>query len=249
MVEGHLAVTRLLASPYQARSLLVADTRLARAADLVARALDAGCEVLSAPRDVVATTVGFDLHRGVVAIGVRPPAADAADILDLGPAGETDRLGAGSRPLLVVTEGVNDHENLGALFRNAAAFGVAGVLLDPTSADPLYRRSIRVSMGHVLGVPFARLPDWPEGLGRLRDAGFAVVALTPTSGATPLAAVAPSGPVAVLVGAEGPGLSAGALGAADVEARIPMAGDVDSLNVATAAAVALYHFAGLGTGD
>ena len=153
------------------------------------------------------------------------------------------------RRLLAVLEGVNDHENLGALFRNAAALGVDGVLLGPRCADPLYRRSVRVSMGHVLRVPFAALPGpWPAVAGRLRAAGLRVAALTPAPDAVPLAAAGlGSERVALLLGAEGPGLSAEALAAADVRVRIPMAPGVDSLNVATAAAVA-FHAAGRSVG-
>ena len=156
---------------------------------------------------------------------------------------------------MAVIEGLNDPENIGALFRNAAAFGVAGVLVDPTCSDPLYRRSIRVSAGHALHLPFARLAPWPAGLERVRAAGFVVCALAPhPEGRTPIAlsdlrvrlverVPAPSG-VALLVGAEGPGLSSAAMGAADEVVVIPMAPGVDSLNVATAAAVAFDRLTG-----
>src|SRR5262249_20683993 len=140
---------------------------------------------------------------------------------------------------LAVLEGINDHENLGGLFRNAAALGVNAVLLGPGCADPLYRRSVRVSMGYVLRVPFAPLRSWPRDLQALGSAGFGVVALPPAGHAVPLAEAGVSaGRVAWLLGAEGPGLSTGALGAADLAVRIPMAPGVDSLNVATAAAIA-----------
>jgi tRNA G18 (ribose-2'-O)-methylase SpoU len=144
-----------------------------------------------------------------------------------------------------VLEGLNDHENLGALFRNAAAFGVDAVLADPTTADPLYRRSVRVSLGHVLRVPWTRLPDWPDGLASLKAEGFVLVALTPSADAEPIAALAADPParVALLLGAEGPGLSGAALAAADRRVRIPIAEGVDSLNVATAAAIAFHRLA------
>jgi tRNA G18 (ribose-2'-O)-methylase SpoU len=203
-------------------------------------------------RQLMADTVGFDLHRGVVAIGRRLP--------------EPAPLAAvGASSVLLVLEGVNDHENLGALFRNARALGAGAVLMDPTTADPLYRRSIRVSLGHVLRVPFARLDPWPAGLSDLRVAGYTVVALTPDRRAAPIdepstwphewrrCAVRADrshttrggglGPVALLVGAEGGGLTAGARAVADVELRIPMVAGVDSLNVATAAAIALHRLA------
>jgi tRNA G18 (ribose-2'-O)-methylase SpoU len=141
---------------------------------------------------------------------------------------------------LVVLEGVGDHENLGALFRNAAAFGVDGVVIGPGCSDPLYRRSVRVSMGHVLAVPFTTATDWPGTLDMLRDKGFKVLALTPRADAVALNEVSLDGPVALLLGSEGPGLTDQAINAADMAVRIPMAGGVDSLNVATAGAVAFY---------
>jgi tRNA G18 (ribose-2'-O)-methylase SpoU len=158
-------------------------------------------------------------------------------------------LVAGARRLLVL-EAVNDHENIGALFRNAAAFGVDAVVLDPTTSDPLYRRSTRVSLGHVLMVPFARVADgdWPAALDELRTLGFTTLALTPAADAEPLGRVVVEAPdrVALVLGAEGPGLTAGALAATDRRVRIPMAPGVDSVNVATAAAIALAALYGIG---
>jgi tRNA G18 (ribose-2'-O)-methylase SpoU len=184
-----------------------------------------------ASAEVMAEVVGFHLNRGVLA------AADRA------PQPTVDALAAGAHRLAVL-EGVGDHENLGALFRNAAAFGIDGVLLGAGCADPLYRRSVRVSMGHVLRVPFRTLDAWPEGLDGLRRHGFRVVALTPRRSAIPLAELpGAERRLALLFGSEGPGLSEAAIAAADVTARIPMTGDVDSLNVATAAAVAFYAVA------
>jgi tRNA G18 (ribose-2'-O)-methylase SpoU len=137
-------------------------------------------------------------------------------------------------------EGVGDHENLGSIFRNAAALGVDGVLLGPGCADPLYRRSVRVSMGHVLRVPFSTVPDLDTGLDVLRAAGHRVLALTPRATATPISRVHSTERDTVLLGSEGPGLTDEALRGADEQVRIPMAGGVDSLNVATAAAV-VFH--------
>ncbi|MDQ3576738.1 MAG: RNA methyltransferase, partial [Actinomycetota bacterium] len=151
---------------------------------------------------------------------------------------------------LVVLEGVGDHENLGAIFRNAAALGVDGVLLGPGCSDPLYRRSVRVSMGHVLAVPFASIEPWPEGINWLRDKGFRTLALTPALSAVPLSdAVTPGERVALLLGSEGPGLTAATIEAADTAVRIPMSGGVDSLNVATAGAVAFYALSVAAEGD
>jgi tRNA G18 (ribose-2'-O)-methylase SpoU len=223
IAEGVPVVQRLLGSPYPVRAVLGVPARLAALAGELAT-LDA--PVYQASADVMARTVGFHLNRGVLAAADRAPEPAAAELL------------AGARRVLAL-EGVNDHENLGALFRNAAALGVDAVLLGPRCADPLYRRSVRVSMGHVLRVPFARAP-----LAALRAAGLPVLALTPHPSAVPLSTVDSSRPrAALLVGAEGPGLSAAALALADEHVRIPMASGVDSLNVATAAAIALHHLA------
>ncbi len=233
IVESPLAVEALAASPHATatRSLLVGEHRLERMAPVAAALAAAGAAVYTASAEVLEVTAGFALHRGVVAAVARPAPADPAALL------------AGARTVLAV-EGVNDHENLGVLFRNAAAFGVDAVLLDPTCADPWYRRSVRVSMGHVLGVPHARAAAWPRELVGLADEGWRVLALTP--GAPTLVHTIPHpGPderVVVLVGAEGPGLAAATLATPGLEpVRIAMASGVDSLNVATAAAVALGH--------
>jgi tRNA G18 (ribose-2'-O)-methylase SpoU len=228
VVEGRFALGVLLDSAYPVRSVLVAERKAARIRDLVADR----APVLVAPDDDLASITGFPFHRGVLAAADRLPLPAVRDVV------------AGAR-LLAVAEGLGDHENLGALFRNAAALGVDGVLLDPTTADPLYRRSVRVSVGHVLRVPWTRWPvlaDWPAGLAELRSAGFVVAALTPAPDAEPLARLAADRPerVALVVGAEGPGLTDAALAAADRRVRIPIAPGVDSLNVATAAAIAFY---------
>ena len=228
IAEGLVVIRHLLRSPYRVRSLLLTARRLeALAGDL--DGLDTPVYVGS--QEVVNAVSGFHLHRGALASAHREPLSDAACL-------------AAGADLVVVTEGMNDHENLGALFRNAAGFGAGAVVLDPASADPLYRRSIRVSMGHVLRVPFARAARWPGVLDDLRELGFEVLALTPSADAEDLAAVEPRPRQALVVGAEGPGLSEAALAAAGRRVRIPMAAGVDSLNVATAAAVALHHLAG-----
>jgi len=178
--------------------------------------------VLVAELDLMRQVTGFDIHRGAIAAAVRPPERSVDDVVR-------------TATTVAVLEGVNDLENLGALFRNAAAFGVDGVVLDPTTADPLARRAVRVSLGHVLAVPHARLHDWPDGLDRL---GMDVVALTPHADDT---TIPDGGRVALLLGAEGPGLSDAALVRAGRRVRIPMASGIDSLNVATAAAIAFHQ--------
>jgi tRNA G18 (ribose-2'-O)-methylase SpoU len=147
---------------------------------------------------------------------------------------------------VVVLEDVNDHTNVGAIFRNAAAFGMDAVLLSPRCADPLYRRSIKVAMGAVFSVPWTRMDDWYSGPVLLRDAGFRVLALTPAVDAADIGSVVLGERVALLLGAEGDGLSSRWLDAADERVHIPMSGDVDSLNVAAATAIACYVVAASG---
>ncbi len=225
-VEGRLSIEALLASRFVVRSIFVAEEHVQRVASM----LDTDVPIFTMPARAMEQVSGVHFHRGVLAVAERPQLPTV------------DELVAGARRLLVL-EQVNDHENIGALFRNAAAFGVDGVVLDPTTTDPLYRRSTRVSLGHVLRVPFARVPDggWPAALHELRSAGVTVAALTPAADAVPLGRLAAEPPerVALLVGAEGPGLSAEAMAACDLRVRIPMAAGVDSVNVATAAAIAL----------
>ncbi|MFZ6003536.1 MAG: TrmH family RNA methyltransferase [Actinomycetota bacterium] len=225
-VEGRLSIEALLESPYEVRSLFVAEEHVARVASLVHT--EAPIFTMSAAQ--MAEVTGVHFHRGVLAVAERPQLPPVADLLR-------------DAKVVVVLEAVNDHENIGALFRNAAAFGVDAVVLDPTATDPLYRRSTRVSLGHVLRVPFARVDEgeWPAALGGMRDQGFTTVALTPSHDAETLGALLADRPdrVALVLGAEGPGLSTAALDATDRRVRIPMAPGVDSVNVATAAAIVL----------
>lgn len=231
IAEGTVVVRRLIDSRYPIRALLGVSRRYEElAADLQRQT----APFYIATPELMAEVVGFHLNRGVLA---------TADRIHCAAAGE---LSSGSR-MVAVLEGVGDHENLGAIFRNAAALGVDAVLLGPGCADPLYRRSVRVSMGTVLRVPFAQdLGDIDALLAMLRRQGFTVVALTPGGDALPLSEAGLAGRrVAVVLGAEGPGLSPTALAAADVRVRIPMTAGVDSLNVATAGAIvfaALYSF-------
>jgi tRNA G18 (ribose-2'-O)-methylase SpoU len=231
VAEGRLVVRRLLAqSRLTARSVLVTEPALAALADV----LDGrpGLPVFVVPQPVINDITGFNIHRGCLAIGERPEPGDWRAI-----AGE----------LIVVLERVANADNIGGVFRSAAAFGAEAVLLDPVSTDPLYRKAIRTSMGAALQVPFARAEPWPAALRELSAQGFAVVAMTPAPAALSLrevvAAIA-GRRVAIVLGHEGEGLTAQALEACDLQARVPISGDVDSLNVAATAAIALYEFAG-----
>lgn len=226
IAEGVNVVERLAGSPYPVRAVVGVPARI-EALQPVLEPLDV--PVYEVDKWLLSDVVGFRVTRGVLASADRPAPVEADALLR-----DASRV--------AVLEGLNDFENLGALFRNAAAFGVDAVLLDRRCADPLYRRSVRVSMGHVLRVPFAVLDDpWPESL---RDSGLTLLALTPRPDAVPLREVLPPDRWAVLLGAEGPGLSEAALAAADLRVRIPMSEGVDSLNVATAAAVAFAHLTG-----
>lgn len=236
VIEGHNALARSGTSAYELRSVLTTPAKLDRVlADLGARPTP----VLVVERALMSGVCGFEVHRGVLAIAERPPGTPLSEV-------------AAGASLLLALEGVNDHENLGVLFRTASAFGVDGVVLDPLTADPLYRRSVRVSMGEVLHVPFVR-PEvaWPRTLDDLAAAGFELVALTPAEHAQELSAVAASlaaqgrRRVALLVGAEGPGLAPSTLARADRCVRIQMRPGVDSLNVATAAGIALHALAAI----
>jgi tRNA G18 (ribose-2'-O)-methylase SpoU len=231
IAEGAIVVRTLLATRHRVRSVLVTPRQGAALADVLDH-LDAPVYVVSS--EVMRQTVGFDLHRGAVAAADRYPLPSIEAVLD----GATR---------IAMLERVNDHENLGALFRNAAAFGVDAVLLCPECSDPLYRRAVRVSAGHVLTVPWTRAAPWPAAIDEVRALGFTVLALTPRRDGDVRrideVSIAEAMCVAVLVGAEGPGLSPGALASASARVRIPMADGVDSLNVAVAAAVAFSTFA------
>ncbi|MEO6318786.1 MAG: RNA methyltransferase [Acidimicrobiales bacterium] len=232
-VEGRLSVEALLASPYRVRSILVAEEHV----DRVAATLGPDIGLLAVPSAAMTEVTGVHFHRGVLAVAERGELPAVADLV------------ARSARILVL-EAVNDHENIGALFRNAAAFGVDAIILDPTTADPLYRRSTRVSLGHVLHVPFARVSEqeWPSALHDLAAAGVATIGLTPSMAAEPLGRLVADAPerVSLVLGAEGTGLTDLALAAVHRQVRIPMAAGVDSVNVATAAAIALAALYGLG---
>ncbi|MFD5176393.1 TrmH family RNA methyltransferase [Nocardia sp. NPDC058379] len=225
IAEGVVVVQRMLASRFTPSALLGVGKRYeALSEDLAGRDIP----YYRASAEVMAEVVGFHLNRGVLAVAPRPAELSVDDVLD------------GARTVAVL-EGVNDHENLGSMFRNAAGLGADAVLFGDRCADPLYRRAVRVSMGHVLRVPFAQLPTWPDGLELVRERGFQIIALTPNPAAVNLATAMTGKRVALLLGAEGPGLTEEAMRATDVRARIPMSPGTDSLNVATAAAMAFYE--------
>jgi tRNA G18 (ribose-2'-O)-methylase SpoU len=228
IAEGVLVAQRMIASRFTPHAFLGTERRLAALSDDLTHVR---APFYRASAEVMAEVVGFHLNRGVLAVARRPAELTLAEVLD------------GARTVAVV-EGVNDHENLGSVFRNAAGLGVDAVIFGTGCADPLYRRAVRVSMGHALLVPFARAQQWPADLDELRGRGFRLLAMTPDPAAQTLAE-AMSGladqKVAVLVGAEGPGLTETAMRASDVRVRIPMSRGTDSLNVATAAALAFYE--------
>lgn len=232
IAEGEQVVRRALRAGYGMRSLLLADNRVDAVADLVTIAPG---PVYVARMDVLRALTGFHVHRGVLAAMSRRPDPSVAEVL----------AGLDGRPVprrVCVLEELSNPTNLGAVFRSAAGLGIDAVLLAPTCGDPLYRRSVRVSMGEVFAMPYARLRAWPADLDRLRDVGYRLLALTPDPSATPLDQLdlAAEEQVAVLFGAEGEGLTGPALAAADEWVRIPMAAGVDSLNVAAAAAVTFW---------
>jgi len=237
IAEGVLVVQRMLASRFTPHAVLGTDRRLTELKDdLAGVPADVEVPFYRTSADVMAQVVGFHLNRGVLAAARRVPESGVAQVVD------------GERTLAVL-EGVNDHEDLGSIFRNAAGLGVDAVVFGSGCADPLYRRAVRVSMGHALLVPYARATDWPADLVMLKQGGFRLLAMTPDPQACPLAeamAAARDERVAVLVGAEGPGLMAATLRLSDVRVRIPMSRGTDSLNVATAAALAFYERVRLG---
>ncbi|MBN4052793.1 RNA methyltransferase [Roseiflexus sp. AH-315-K22] len=243
MAEGLLVVEQVLRSRHTVRSILGTPARLDALEDRVGT-IPADLPVYVARQGVLDGIAGFSIHRGLLACARAAPAPLLDDLL-------------ARTTTLVVLEDLSNHDNVGGVFRNVAALGGehAAVLLSPRCCDPLYRKAIRVSMGHVLRVPFGRSVDWPGDLERVKRAGFVTIALTPSPEAAELSsqargavtepadadasASADARRVALLLGAEGPGLSVEAFSRADVIARIPMASGVDSLNVAVVCALAL----------
>jgi len=231
VAEGRLVVERLLADRrFEVHSVAVTPATAAAIAGTLEQRPDVPVYVCEA--STLRATTGFDFHRGCLALGRRPKTGAA--------------LGdVAAAPLVLALEGVADPDNVGGLFRTALAFGVGGIVLDAATGDPLYRKAIRTSMAATLRVPFARVEAWLAGLEALRAAGLTLVALTPHPGAVPLADVAarPPARMALLAGSEGFGLKSETLRIADLQVRIPVDHRADSLNVVSAAAIALYALA------
>ncbi len=241
MVEGRLGVRRLLdGARFRARSVLVTPTALSALADSFA-GIEEGVEIFVAEPPLLEEIVGYDLHRGCLAVAERRDGVRLDEVFARPPV-----AGPG---LAVVAEKLTNPDNVGGVFRNAMAFGASGVWLCPRCADPLYRKAVRVSMGGALQIPFGRSSrdDWPADLEHIRSRGWRVVALDPRGDSMEVGELAdrvdPAKPVALLLGTEGSGLDAASLAAADWRVRIEMAPGVDSLNVATAAAIALHQLA------
>lgn len=226
IAESSKVLDRALRAGHRPRSVLVQDKFLADALALVGE--DAEIYVVSS--ETAERITGYTVHRGLLASMHRPALASVEEVVR-------------DARLVVVLEDIVDHTNIGAAFRSAAALGADAVLVTPRCADPLYRRSVRVSMGTVFQVPWTRLPEWSEAAPLLHDAGLHLAALALSDDAVTLDDFSAAGHerVALLMGAEGDGLSRRALDAADTVVTIPMAGGVDSLNVAAASAVALWE--------
>ncbi len=236
VAEGRFVVRRVLAEgTFRLQALLVTETAL-RALEDALVAFDDPPPVFVASRTLLREIGGYDFHQGCLGLLERPPLADAVSVIQAIEA---------PRPVIVL-EQVGNPDNIGGIFRNAAAFGAAAVLLSPGCSDPLYRKAIRTSIGTTLSVPFAVVDEWPRGLELLRDRGYHVAALTPDPSAVPLSRyVLPTEKTstALIVGNEGDGLSRGVLEHAHVRIRIPICPPVDSLNVSTAAGIALHALA------
>jgi len=232
VVEGRGTLRCLVErSPFRPRSVLLDETTRLALADVVAR-LDPAVPVYCGPRDVLAAVTGYPIHRGCLAVVERPP--------ETGPGALVAGLPDGPSRV-VVLEGLSNHDNVGGLFRNALAFGADAAVLCPRCCDPFYRKAIRTSLGATLCVPFARAGRWPDDLEALRARGYALVALDP-AGETRLGDPGATLPAraAFVVGTEGAGIAPETRVLADLRVRIEMAPGMDSVNVATAAAIALH---------
>jgi tRNA G18 (ribose-2'-O)-methylase SpoU len=235
VAEGRLVVRRLIEEGrYRLRSVLVNDAAYRSLEPALAPDRERVPIYLCATPDFLGIT-GHDLHRGCLALVERPTPLTVGGILDA--------VAVKARATLVVLEAVTNADNIGAVFRNAAALGADAVLLSPACCDPLYRKAIRTSMAATLRLPFARVERWPDGLAALRASGYTIVALTPRDPSIALGRFADAprpARIALLIGTEGPGLTPAAEAAADLRVRIPIAPECDSLNLAVTAGIALY---------
>ncbi|MBO9625840.1 MAG: RNA methyltransferase [Microbacterium sp.] len=231
IAESAKVIERAIHAGHTPRSVMVQRRWLDGIRALLA---EADVPVYVVPDEVAEAVTGYAVHRGALASMHRPALPSVADLL----------AGAGSagRSRIAVLEGVADHTNIGALFRSAAALGVDAVIVTPDCADPLYRRSVRVSMGTVFQVPWTRAREWPSGIGELKEAGYVVAGMTLGEGAITLDDLVVEGParLALVFGSEGYGITPATDELLDRRVTIPMAGGVDSLNVAAASAVAFY---------
>jgi tRNA G18 (ribose-2'-O)-methylase SpoU len=226
IAESALVIHQALLAGYKPRSLLLASDRLGEFTELL-DAVPPQTPIYVADYDVLQLVTGYPVHRGALASMHRPQPRSWLEILD-----DATRI--------VILEDIVDHTNLGAIFRSVAALGWDGVLLSPRCTDPLYRRSVRVSMGAVFHVPWARVDPWPGGLADVRARGWYLLALTPDTDAASLEDIDRKGSLGLMLGSEGPGLTHRGLAQADELVRIPMANSIDSLNVSAAAAIALW---------
>jgi len=232
IAEGTKVIVRAVAAGYPVRSILLAERRLGDLEALPATV----APVYVVPDEAAERLTGYRVHRGALAAMHRKPLPEVPAL-------------AATAQKVIVLEDLVDHANVGAIFRCAAALGVDAVFLSPRCADPLYRRAVKVSMGAVFAIPYARMTGWYDGLADLRKAGFRLLALTPDATAAPLTAAAAGGRIALMLGTEGDGLSSRWLREADQAVRIPMhpgarAAGVDSLNVVAAAAIACHVLTG-----
>ena len=235
VAEGRLVVRRAIEDGrYQVRSLLLSEAARRDLEPVLGRLAEDVPIYICAARDFL-TIAGFDIHRGCLALVRRPAILSAEHVV-------------GTARVIVILEAVANADNVGGVFRNAAAFGAGAVLLSPSCCDPLYRKAIRTSMAATLQVPFARMEDWPHGLAALGDRGFTIVGLTPRAPAQSLDSFAASRParIALLVGNEGAGLTPEAEAAAHHLVRIPIRPDVDSLNLVVATGIVLSRLTSLG---
>ena len=224
IAEGEKVIRRALEAGHRPRAALMSPRWFESLADLLTRV---DCPVYMADEHILAGITGYPVHRGALMSMERPTQP------------RWDQLLAAAKTV-VILEGLVDHTNVGAIFRNAAALGIDAVLLTPDCADPLYRRSIKVSMATVFAVPWARIEPWPDALTELHRAGFRTLAMTPADDSLTLADVNRTERLAIMVGTEGMGLTPAALAHCDLRVRIPMRPGVDSLNVSAATAIAFY---------